>query len=93
MSMLAVMVIHLPESGRIVLDEVKGYRMLLSWRQDGKALDWYLLPTQPGCVILDPHSRAPHQSGSFACGCGVCFYIPTIVAQRTRTISMVILKA
>lgn len=39
MSVLAATKTHLTKSRQMVLDEVKGYKMLLSWRQDGKAAE------------------------------------------------------
>ena len=47
MTVFAVTETHLTETGQIVIDKMKGYRMLLSRRQDGrqlKDLDWPLTP-------------------------------------------------
>ena len=56
MSMLDVIETHLTESGQMVLDEVKGYTILLSGRQDGKAAEVSacLCSTGMGCITTLP---------------------------------------
>lgn len=50
LSVLAVTETHLTESGQLVLDEVKDYKMLPSGRQDGKAAEGVRLGSCSPCI-------------------------------------------
>lgn len=56
--MLGVTETHLTESGQMVLDEVKGYKILLSGRQDGKAAEGVGLALAPQSWAALRHYQA-----------------------------------
>ena len=58
MSMLGVTDTHLTESGQMVLDKVKGYKILLSGRQDGKAAEGVELALAPRAWAALRHYQA-----------------------------------
>ena len=58
MTVFAVTKTHLTETGQIVMDIVKGHRMLLSRRQDGRAAKEVGLALAPHALAFMRHYQA-----------------------------------